>query len=174
MQEPFTIATDVTIPIGGYDFGNTQVSYSFGPQRRLSGNLSFDRGGFYGGTKTAVAIGGGFGPGGGGRIELSPRFSVEPGLSLNRVEFPQGSFTTQLITARTTYTFTPTMFLSAFVQYSSSNNALSTNVRLRWEYQPGSELFVVYNEQRDTLTPNSLPELENRAFIIKFNRLFRF
>jgi len=35
-------------------------------------------------------------------------------------------------------------------------------------------LFVVYNEQRDTLTPGRFPQLENRAFIVKFNRLFRF
>ena len=172
LQDPFEIASDVTIPVGGYRFSNTQASYSFGPQRRLSGRLSVDRGSFYGGTKTAVAVGGGFG--GAGRIELSPRFSLEPGLSINWIELPQGSFTTTLVTTRTTYTFTPTMFLSALIQYNSSNNALSTNIRLRWEYRPGSELFVVYNEQRNTLTPNSLPELENRAFIIKFNRLFRF
>ncbi len=174
LQQPFEIASDVTIPVGGYNFSNTQLSYAFGPQRRLSGTLSVDRGSFYGGTKTAVAIGGGFGPGGAGRIELSPRFSLEPGLSINWVELPQGSFTSQLVTTRTTYTFTPTMFLSALIQYNSSNNALSSNIRLRWEYRPGSELFVVYNEQRDTLTPNSLPELENRIFIIKINRLLRF
>ena len=66
------------------------------------------------------------------------------------------------------------MFVSALVQYNSSNNGLSTNVRLRWEYQPGSELFIVYNEQRDTLSPQAFPGLENRAFIVKINRLFRF
>ncbi len=87
---------------------------------------------------------------------------------------PQGSFTTQLVTTRTTYTLTPAMFVSALIQYNSANNALSSNIRLRWEYQPGSELFIVYNEQRDTLTPERYPELQNRAFIIKFNRLFRF
>ena len=174
LQDPFVIASDVTIPVGGYRFSNTQASYAFGPQRPVSGRLSVDRGSFYGGTKTAVAIGGGFGPSGAGRIELSPRFSLEPGLSINRVELPQGSFTSTLVTTRTTYTFTPTMFLSALIQYNSSNSALSSNIRLRWEYQPGSELFVVYNEQRDTLTPSSLPKLENRAFIIKLNRLFRF
>jgi hypothetical protein len=79
-----------------------------------------------------------------------------------------------LITTRSTYTFSPTMFVSALVQYNSSNSAVSSNVRLRWEYQPGSELFVVFNEQRDTLTPGRFPELENRAFVVKFNRLFRF
>jgi hypothetical protein len=46
-------------------------------------------------------------------------------------------------------------------------------MRLRWEYQPGSELFVVYTEQRDTLSPQ-FPELENRAFAVKLNRLIRF
>ena len=43
------------------------------------------------------------------------------------------------------------MFVSALVQYNSCINAVSTNARLRWEYQPGSELFVVYNEERNTL-----------------------
>ena len=174
LQQAFPIASDVIIPVGGYEFSNTQTSYSFGPQRRLSGSISLEHGSFYGGTKTALGIGGGFGPFGGGRIELTPQFSLEPGMSINRIELPQGSFTTQLVTTRATYTFSPTMFVSAFIQYNSSNSALSTNVRLRWEYQPGSELFIVYNEQRDTLTPERFPELENRAFIVKINRLFRF
>jgi len=175
LQQPFRIASDVTVPVGPYAFENARLSYSFGPQRRISGNLSAEHGSFYGGTKTTVGIGGsGFGPFGGGRIELTPQFSFEPGFSINRVELPQGRFTAQLVTTRTTYTISPTMFVSALIQYNSSNNALSSNVRLRWEYSPGSELFIVFNEQRDTLTPERFPELENRAFIVKFNRLFQF
>ena len=64
------------------------------------------------------------------------------------------------------------MFVSALVQYNSSTGSLGANVRLRWEYQPGSELFVVYNEARDTLRPGR-PELQSRALIVKINRLFR-
>ena len=81
---------------------------------------------------------------------------------------------TALATTRTTYTMTPFMFVNALVQYNSSLNSLSTNIRLRWEYQPGSELFIVYNEQRDTLVPNRFTGLDNRALIVKLNRLFRF
>ena len=65
------------------------------------------------------------------------------------------------------------MFVSALLQYSSNANVLSANVRLRWEYRPGSELFVVWNEQRDTLT-SRFPDLANRALIVKINRLLRF
>ena len=60
-----------------------------------------------------------------------------------------------------------------FVQYNSTTRRTSANVRLRWEYRPESELFVVYNEERDTLA-RGFPDLQNRAFIVKINRLFRF
>ena len=50
---------------------------------------------------------------------------------------------------------------------------MSTNARFRWEYRPGSELFVVYNEERNTLDAAAFPRLNNRAFIVKINRLFR-
>jgi hypothetical protein len=68
---------------------------------------------------------------------------------------------------------TPLMFTSTLVQYSSTTKTVAVNARLRWEYQPGSELFVVYNEERNTLTPG-FPGLNNRSFIVKVNRLFRF
>jgi hypothetical protein len=65
------------------------------------------------------------------------------------------------------------MFVSGLVQYNSNNATFSNNVRLRWEYLPGSELFVVYNEGRDTLRPG-YPELRARSLVFKINRLFRF
>ena len=142
------------------------MSFGFGPQRVLAGTVSLQRGSFFSGDKTTV----GFTR---GRLELTPQLSLEPSVSYNRVDLPEGRFTTNLVTTRTTYTVTPEMFVSALLQYNSSTRSLSTNLRMRWEYQPGSELFVVYNEQRDTLTPR-FPKLKNRAFVIKLNRLFRF
>ncbi len=41
------------------------------------------------------------------------------------------------------------------------------------QQQPGSELFVVYNDVRDTELRGS-PMLENRASVVKFTRLFHF
>ena len=49
-------------------------------------------------------------------------------------------------------TMTTFMFTSALVQYNSSLNAVFENIRFRREYRPGSELFFVLNEQRDTET----------------------
>jgi hypothetical protein len=49
----------------------------------------------------------------------------------------------------------------------------AANVRFRWEYRPGSELFVVFNQQRDTFG-RGFPDLANRSLIVKINRLLRF
>jgi hypothetical protein len=166
LDEPFPIAPQVTIPVGGYSFQDVRMSFALGTQRRLAGAAIFQHGGFFGGEKTTAEFIA-------GRLRVTNQLSVEPGMSLNWVRLPEGDFTTELVTARTTYTLTPLAFVSALLQYNSSNNALIANVRFRWEYQPGSELFVVYNEQRDTLNPR-FPGLENHAFIVKVNRLFRF
>ena len=42
------------------------------------------------------------------------------------------------------------MFVSALTQYNSSSHSVSINARFRWEYRPGSDLFVVYSDGRDT------------------------
>ena len=68
---------------------------------------------------------------------------------------------------------TPRMFITALVQYASSTLNLSANVRFRWEYMPGSELFVVYTEGRDTSIPN-VTALQNRGLVVKINKLLRF
>ena len=65
------------------------------------------------------------------------------------------------------------MFASALVQYQSSTDSVSTNARFRWEYQPGSELFVVYSDGRNTTGPG-FASLDNRSIVVKATKLFRF
>ena len=166
LDEPFKIANGVTIPVGGYRNAFFSAELLVGQQRRASGTWNVEVGPFYDGHRTTFTYSS-------ARVKINPHLAVEPGFSLNRVTLPYGDFTAKLGSARTTYTVTPLMFVSGLVQYNSSNNSLSSNVRFRWEYQPGSELFVVYNEARDTLQPGA-PALLNRSIIFKVNRLFRF
>jgi hypothetical protein len=107
------------------------------------------------------------------------QFSFEPTISLNRFETPASTVTTRLYRTRADYAFSPLMFASALLQYSSSDRAFSSNLRFRWEYRPGSELFVVYTDERDTTSellalPTTIRGLKNRGFVVKINRLLRF
>jgi hypothetical protein len=166
LPAPFRIAPGVTLPAGGYRYHDTRLSFTRAQLHKISGTVSAEYGPFYNGHKTTLGASG-------GRVNLATRLSVEPTYSVNQVDLLQGSFTTHLAGTRATWTATPLMFTSAFLQYNSSTHALSANVRLRWEYRPGSELFIVYNEDRDTMA-RRFPQLETRAFIVKVNRLVRF
>ncbi len=166
LPEPFAIAPAVTLPVGGYDFRNGSIGFTLGRRRRVSGGVTVEYGTFYDGRRTGVTLSQ-------GRLSVTRALSLEPTYSLNRVRLAEGAFTTHLSGSRITYTMTPLMFVSALVQYNSASRTLSTNARLRWEYRPGSELFVVYNDERNT-TGRGFPALATRAIIVKLNRLFRY
>jgi hypothetical protein len=85
---------------------------------------------------------------------------------------PTGDADTNVVSSRITYTISPRMFTSALIQYQSRSHTLTSNARLRWEYRPGSELFIVYSDGRSTLE-RGFPDLENRSFVVKVTRLFR-
>ena len=160
---------DFTVPVGGYSFTDVELSYQLGEQRRINGGVSLQTGGYFNGDITTLAFRR-------GRIAVLPQMSIEPSVSFNWIDTPQGSFRTDLLVTRVNYAFNPRMFFSGLVQYNSASDTVSNNLRFRWEYSPGSELFVVYTEDRDTVTlrPDRFTELRNRGFVIKFNRLFRF
>ena len=169
LAEPFEPGPGVIVPVGGYSFVDVEATYALGAQHRLAGIVTVRAGEYFSGNIRSV----GFSR---GRLELTRQLSIEPTLSLNWIDTPQGSFRTDLIVSRVNYTFTPRMFFSGLVQYNSATDSLSSNLRLRWEYSPGSELFVVYTEDRDTdpLRPDRYAELRNRGLVVKVNRLFRF
>jgi hypothetical protein len=177
LDAPFTPAgSPAPIAAGGYSFNDVGASYIFGAHWRVSGIVSVRAGDYYDGSIRSVSIGGSpFAP---GRVTFTRHLSIEPGLSLVRIERAAGSFTTRVGRARVDYAFTPLMFASALLQYSSADRAFSTNARYRWEYAPGSELFLVYTDEQgtgDPLSPRGLPRgLRNRAIVVKATRLLRY
>ena len=63
--------------------------------------------------------------------------------------------------------------MSTLVQYNSSTSSWSSNVRVRWEYSPGSELFVVYSDGRNT-DVKWFPQLQSRVLAAKITYLLWF
>jgi len=164
LKKPFEIVKGIFILPGGYSFQDLRSEYYLGPER-VSGRFWGSHGSFYGGTRSEVGFN--------GRVDMTRQFSLEPRVTLDWIDLPVGRFTTRLAGSRVNFTMTTRMALSTLLQYNSTNAALSTNARFRWEYQPGSDLFVVYSDGRDTVGPG-FPRLQNRAFVVKMTRLFRF
>ncbi len=165
LSADFEVGKNLFVPPGAYQFAQVRGSYTLGPQRPLSGTMTVRRGRFYDGALIELTWR--------GRAEFSPRFYAEPTISLNRVDVPWGSDSTTLVSSRFTFTLSPRMFVAALMQYQSREDSITTNARFRWEYSPGSDLFVVYSDGRTTLS-RGFPDVENRSFVVKITRLFRF
>jgi hypothetical protein len=175
---PFSPAGSPTeIAPGSYTFNTVNAAVTFGAHRRVSGTVGMQAGGYYDGTIRSITIGPGpMSPG--GRVSILTQLSVEPTFAVTRISLPGATFTTRLLRARVDYGFSPLMFASGLLQYNSADRAFSTNFRFRWEYAPGSELFLVYTDERDTTDdplapPTQVRGLKNRAFVVKINRLLR-
>jgi hypothetical protein len=108
----------------------------------------------------------------GGSLDMRPSYhlNVDLSYSRNHVTLPGGEFTTQLLGARLLYGFSPRAFVNAFVQYNADTHQVSSNLRFNFTHHPLSDIYVVYNDRRDT-TGGQLLE---RAFIVKITNLFNF
>ena len=170
LRRPFSPAAGVRFPVGRYSFQHVRTALALGQQHKLSGTAAVDVGEFYDGTRKTITMN--------ARYGISRQLGVEPNISLNWIARGGERGTLRATGARTTFTMTPRMFVAALVQYAGGSpvatNTLTTNLRFRWEYQPGSELFVVYTDGHDTLVLSGQESLLNRGVVVKINKLLRF
>jgi hypothetical protein len=166
LRQVYQPAPGIRFPARGHAFQAVRGAWSLGQQHPLSGTIALEIGQFYDGTKRTASMN--------ARYGISRQLGVEPNISINWIGRHGDSALVAATGARTTFTMTPRMFVAALVQYASSSHSLTTNLRFRWEYQPGSELFVVYSDGYDTLAAAGAPSLQNRGLVVKFNKLVRF
>jgi hypothetical protein len=71
--------------------------------------------------------------------------------------------------------FTTKLSVTAFVQYNSTENAMSTNLRLRYNPKEGNDFYLVFNEGRSTyrdIEDPRLPLYNNRSILLKYTYTF--
>ena len=144
LLEPFDIRSNVTIPVGDYPYRRHGVNMNSDRSRAVSGSFRFQAGEFWNGDSTSIA----------GSLELRPNrhLNVNLNISRNDVELPNGSFTTTLVGTRVLLALTSRMFLNSFLQYNADTRQFSSNTRFNIIHRPLSDLFVVYNDWRDSDT----------------------
>ena len=165
LPSDFTISPGVVVPAGGYSTHTFTASYTLAQQRKVSGQFSSSYGTFYDGTRTSAGYN--------GRIAFSANVAVEPNITLNWVKLPFGDFNARLIGLRLAVAPTARLGFGGLTQYNPTARTLTSSARMRWEYTPGSELFVVYSDGRDT-GARDFPLLQNRSIAVKVTRLLRF
>jgi len=161
ITSPFNIYKSIEIPVGEYHWIRHQVSYGSAADRRLTWNASERWGGYYTGQLNELRAQGNY------RVNERVSFSLSE--QWNRFRLPEGNFSIMVGSLQTNYAFSRFLFLSAVLQMDTANaQAASANLRLRWNYRPDSDLYVIYTAgQRfaSLAAANPLQLMEHRVAV---------
>ncbi len=138
LTEPFEIKDGLTIPVGDYRFNRVKASLELAASRKLSPTFSFRTGDYYTGTRTDYAAD--------LRWRPSSQFFGSVGYEYEGIDLAEGSFVVRVIRARADVLFSPSLSWSNTVQYDNDSEDLGFNSRVRWELEPGREVFFVVNQ----------------------------
>ena len=159
LDTPFTVGSNLRIEAGEHAFDNVSIDYRSNQSARLSGNVSMEVGEYWTGSQRVA--------GGGVRFRLNEHVAASASLTRNVIDLPQGTFAANLARFRLDWSFTPRMFLNAFVQYTGETDTWLSNIRFNLIHRPLSDIYVVWNETR-------LPGDTRRALLLKYTHLIAF
>ena len=143
LDEPFEISEGVVIPPGEYEWIRYQVGWEFAAKRKLNGGVNWSFGDFYEGTLNTFELSANWTP--------SPLVTLGASLEYNDVDIPWGTFNQSLVGIRVRFNISPDLQLNSFIQYDNVSNSLGSNTRLRWNFRPEGDLFVIYNNNINRL-----------------------
>lgn len=174
VRTPFSLDRGVEIPAGEYTYADLQLVFSMPSGRRVRTNIDFRTGTFFDGTRTQVA----FTP----TWNLSKHLEVGGDYQFSHLRFDDRDQGTNIHLARLRVRAALDARASgnAFVQYNSVSDRLDVNVRLRYNFAEGTDLWLVYNEglgtDLDVLGPQSPtpPRSLARSLIVKYSHTLGF
>jgi hypothetical protein len=166
---PFHIYKNVFIPNGIYHFARHQLTYGSGQDRKFTYNFFERFGGYYGGTLNEFRVRANYRP--------TAKFSISASETWDRFRLPltNGNFSVVLASLQGNYSFNRFLTFTSVVQMDTSNTqAVSANLRLRYNYRPDSDLYIIYNvgTQFASIAPANPPQVRETRFAVKWTYSF--
>ncbi|HUE87336.1 MAG TPA: DUF5916 domain-containing protein [Vicinamibacterales bacterium] len=142
LSAPFTTA-GTELPIGGYSWTSYSAGFNSNQARRVYGSVNGEAGGYYNGDRQSIRAAVNF--------QLGRTLLLEPNYTKNWITLPgRPTYETNTLNFRVSQSFSPDLFVKGFVQYNDERRTASFNFLFWYIYKPGSDLYIVYNEGRET------------------------
>jgi hypothetical protein len=164
LDEPFVLAGRVNVPAGDYRVRSWSVSASTSSSRPITLAGEAQAMDTYGGRLATFSAS--------TRVAHGSHLTLKMGFDHHRVDLPGGSFTADVASLRALYAFSSRLVASGLLQRNSLDGRIITNLRLNFIHHPGSDLFVVFNEERHDAVPRRL--VTSRGVAVKLTYLTRF
>ena len=135
VTDAFNIMPGIVVPPGTYDHKEMQLVVMTSQALPWSVQLYTWAGGAWGGDRLTIRPS--------VRYRMGEAFNTEVSLSRNKYDLSGGEFVTNLIIARTSYSFTPRVFIQSLIQYNDNADLWSSNLRFGILGQANTGLFLV-------------------------------
>jgi hypothetical protein len=164
LDEAFDLADRVPVPVGRYDRSSLTLFLRSSPSRPLSlfGVLSW--GSEWGGSVDSASLG--------TRVAAGSHLDAEVSWTRSHADLPGGAFTADVLGLRLGWAFSTRLVARAYLQYNSLEEKWITNLRLNFIHRPGSDLYLVFND--DQGEEGAPGRLVSRGFAVKGTWLVRF
>ena len=166
LRTPFQISNGIFVPVGRYDFNETQITFDTSGSRAVSGSLTLSDGAFYTGDRWKA--------GGDVTWKMSSHFWFTGAFEYNDVKLPEGDFIVRLMSSRFDVMFNATWSWVTLIQYDNVSNSIAAHSRVRWIPEAGREMFIVFNHNLAEELPNGGFRSQHADATVKFNYTFRF
>jgi len=110
------------------------------------------------------------------RVNERLSFSFSEQWNRFRLPLTNGNFSVVFGALETDYAFSRFLSLSTILQMDTANaQGASANIRLRWNYRPDSDLYVIYTggHQFASLAAANPVQLYQNRFVVKYTYSFR-
>jgi hypothetical protein len=159
LPAPFTTA-GTALAVGGYGWTSYSAGYNTNQAQRVYGSVSAEAGGYYNGDRQSVRAAINF--------QVGRTLLFEPNYTRNWITLAnRPTYITNTLNFRVSQSFSPDLFVKGFVQYNDERRTASFNLLFWYIYKPGSDLYVVYNEGRETDLPDRWSQPRNRSLAVK-------
>ena len=135
---------DTVVPAGSYATFEVKGGYDMPGKQLLRTDFNWSVGGFYDGWRLELSVK--------PTWNVSRHLEMSSEYEVNIIRFPERNqgFNSHVVRLRTRAALNTQVSLNAFIQYSSANDRFSTNMRFRYNFREGSDLWLVYNENLNT------------------------
>jgi len=104
-------------------------------------------------------------------------FSISASETRDRFRLPllNGNFSVMLASLQGNYSFNRFLTFTSLIQVDTSNTqAVSANIRLRYNYRPDSDFYIIYNvgTQFDSIAPANPPQVRETRLAVKWTYSF--
>jgi hypothetical protein len=167
LRTPFDLSDEAMVPEGRHAFSVGTASWSTSFSRPLRAVWAAEGGSFYDGRRVT------------GRVTptwfASAHLELSGMVEVNRIRFPSRAerYDARVARLRAEARYDTRLSGAALIQHSTVDNAVSANLRLRYNPREGDDLYVVYNHGLNTDRTRVLPHLprtDQRQLLIKYAR----